>query len=151
VHVRREAADAIAAHARGESPRECCGLLIGTAHEVVEAVATANVAAEPRRHYQVSPVDYFVLIRRCRDAASQRGTAISIIGAYHSHPHSAPVPSPTDLEEALGEFLYVIAGPADGSAALALRAYRLQGGRFEDVELRVANVDPIVEIAPGRA
>ncbi len=130
--------DAITAHARRDSPRECCGLLIGTELEVIEAVATANVAAEPRRHYQVSPVDYFAQIKRCRDAASQGAAAVDVIGAYHSHPHSAPVPSPTDLEEAFGEFLYIIAGPVDGPAALALRAYRLQAGRLEDVPLIVA-------------
>ena len=138
MHVRRDVVEAIAAHARRESPRECCGLLIGTAHEVIEAVATANVAAEPHRHYQVSPVDHFAQIKRCRDAASQGAEALDIIGAYHSHPRSSPVPSPTDLEEAFSEFLYIIAGPGDGSAALALRAYRLRGGQFEDVQLTIA-------------
>ena len=136
MRVRRDVFEAIAAHARRESPRECCGLLTGTALEVIEAVATANVAAEPHRHYQVSPADHFAQIRRCRDAASQ-GAPLDIIGAYHSHPRSSPVPSPTDLEEAFGEFLYIIAGPADGSAALALRAYRLRGCESEDVQLTV--------------
>ena len=136
MQVRREVLDAIAVHAQRDSPRECCGLLIGTELEVIEAVATANVAAEPHRHYQVSPEDHFAQIKRCRDAASQ-GIA-AVIGAYHSHPRSAPAPSPTDLEEAFGEFLYIIAGPVDGPAALALRAYRLQAGRFEDVPLTVA-------------
>ena len=32
-----------------------------------------------------------------------------MIGAYHSHPQSAPVPSPTDIAEAVSDaFLYVI-------------------------------------------
>ena len=130
--------DAIAAHACRDSPRECCGLLIGTELEVIEAVATANVAAEPSRHYQVSPVDHFAQIKRCRDTASQGAAAADVIGVYHSHPRSAPAPSPTDLEEAFGEFLYIIAGPAEGPAALAVRAYRLQAGRFEEVPLIVA-------------
>ena len=139
MQVRREVLDAIAAHARRDSPLECCGLLIGTGHEAIEAVATANVAAEPHRHYQVSPVDHFAQIKRCRDEASQGAVAVNVIGVYHSHPLSAPVPSPTDLEEAFGEFLYIIAGPVDGSALLELRAYRLQSGRFEDVPLIVAS------------
>ena len=138
--------DAISAHARRDSPRECCGLLIGTELEAIDAVATANVAAEPRRHYQVSPVDHFAQIKRCRDGASQGAAAVDVIGVYHSHPRSAPAPSPTDLEEAFGEFLYIIAGPADGSAALALRAYQLQAGRFEEVPLIV-----VERVAPGGA
>jgi len=126
---------AIAAHARRESPRECCGLLVGTALEVQEAVATGNVAAEPHRLYQVSPADHFSLIRRCRDAPSRGSQSAEIIGVYHSHPRSAPVPSSTDRRDALADFLYVIAGPVDGSATLAVRAYRLVNGEFEDVAL----------------
>jgi proteasome lid subunit RPN8/RPN11 len=135
VHIRREAAAAITAHARRESPRECCGLLVGTAREVREAVATANVAAEPHRHYQVSPADHVALIRRCREAASGDSESAEIIGVYHSHPRSAPVPSSTDQRDAWADFLYVIAGPIDGSAPLALRAYWLVNGDFEDVLL----------------
>jgi proteasome lid subunit RPN8/RPN11 len=130
--------DAIAAHARSESPRECCGLLTGTEFEVVDAVAAANVAVEPHRHYQVSPVDHFALIKRCRDVAAPGAAPVNVIGAYHSHPRSAPMPSPTDLAEAFGEFLYIIAGRVDGSARFEFRAYRLRSGRFEDVPLAVA-------------
>ena len=131
--VRRGVGAAIAAHARRESPRECCGLLIGTQGEVYEAVATANVAAEPHRHYQVSPVDHFALIKRCRDTQAPGLKTLEIVGVYHSHPRSAPVPSPTDRREALADFFYVIAGPVDGSAPLELRAYRLIEGAFEVV------------------
>ena len=135
MRVRRAVLDAIAAHTRRESPRECCGLLIGTEHEVIEAVATANVAAAPLRHYQVSPSDHFVQVKRCRDVASPEATAVGVIGAYHSHPRSAPTPSPTDIKEAFEDFLYLIAGPVDDSAPLEVRAYRLQGGKFEGVQL----------------
>lgn len=131
VSVRREVAAAIAAHARRESPRECCGLLLGTPREVSEAVATANVAEGPERRYQISPADHFALIRRCRTAAGSRRR--EIVGVYHSHPRSAPVPSPTDRREAFTDFLYIIAGPADDSVPLELRAYRLVSGVFEDV------------------
>ena len=138
MQVRREAVDAIVAHARRDSPRECCGLLVGTELEVTEAVAAANVAADPIRRYQVSPVDHFAQIKRCRGVAPRGAAAVNVIGVYHSHPRGVPEPSPTDLEEAFGEFLYLIAGPVDGSAQLELRAYRLQAGRFTDVPLAVA-------------
>ncbi len=137
VRVRREVLDAIAAHARRERPRECCGLLIGNEQEIVEAVATANVAKEPLRHYEVSPVDYLAQIRRCRERAARGGTAMNVVGAYHSHPRSAPEPSPTDLEQAFPEFLFIIAGQADDSAEVEIRAYRMEAGRFEEVQLTV--------------
>ena len=57
------------------------------------------------------------------------------MGVYHSHPQSPPKPSATDLEQAYQEYVYLIAGPADGSAPLTIRAYRLSGDRFVDVQL----------------
>ena len=63
------------------------------------------------------------------------GGALTVVGVYHSHPHSAPVPSPTDLDQAYEEYVYLIAGPADGSAPLEIRAYRLSEERFVDVQL----------------
>lgn len=138
MRVRREVFDAIAAHARRESPRECCGLLIGTESDIIEAVATANVAAEPLRHYQVSPAEHFAQIKRCRELESRGATAVGVIGAYHSHPGSTPAPSPTDLQQALEDFLYIIAGPTGGSAPPEIQAYRMRAGKLAGVQLTVA-------------
>ena len=136
MQIRAEAVEAITAHARRERPRECCGILLGTADEVVEAVAADNVAAEPLRAYEVSPADHIAQIRRCRETEAG-GCGRNVVGVYHSHPHSAPVPSPTDLDQAYEEYVYLIAGPADDSAPLEIRAYRLSGERFVDVPLTV--------------
>jgi proteasome lid subunit RPN8/RPN11 len=133
--IRPEVVTAIIAHARREQPRECCGILLGLDDELVEAVAADNVSAEPARCYEVSPADHIAQIRRCRDAAKASAARLAILGVYHSHPHSAPVPSPTDLDQAYQEYVYLIAGPADGSAPLEIRAYRLDGDRFVDVQL----------------
>ncbi|OFW17454.1 MAG: hypothetical protein A3F70_13650 [Acidobacteria bacterium RIFCSPLOWO2_12_FULL_67_14] len=133
--------EAIAAHARRDSPQECCGLLIGSDTEVIEAVATANIAQDPRRRYEVAPAEHFAQIRRCRDERSPDGTPLRVMGVYHSHPHSDPVPSPTDLEQAFEEFLYLIAGPAEPPGAMTIRGYRLRAGAFEVVELMEASID----------
>ena len=135
MNIRPEVLDAIRDHARRERPRECCGILVGVDETIVEAVAAANVAAEPTRRYEVSPADHFAQIKRCRATAGP--DARRIVGVYHSHPHSAPVPSPTDLEQAFDEYVYLIAGPVDGSAPFAIRGYRLAPGRFEEVALTV--------------
>ena len=133
--VSHDALESIAAHARHESPRECCGILVGSQNEILEAVPAANVADEPLRRYEVSPADHFRQIKRCRDSATAGQPALRIVGVYHSHPHSAAVPSPTDLEQAFDEYVYVIVGPIDGSAPLEVRGYRLKDGRFADVQL----------------
>ena len=51
------------------------------------------------------------------------------MGAYHSHPRSAAVPSATDLAEAhYEEFMYDIVSLAGDEPDA--RIYRLDGGRF---------------------
>ena len=129
--VRHAVLDAVTAHARREAPNECCGLLIGVADEIQEAVAVRNVAQDPSRHYEVSPEEHFAQIKRCRDQSEASGLSRKpqVVGVYHSHPHSAPVPSPTDLELAFSDFLFMIAGEGN------VRAYRLKDGTFEEVRL----------------
>ena len=151
MQIRADVVKAIAAHARRERPRECCGILLGMADEVVEAVAADNVAAEPLRSYEVSPADHIAQIRRCRDTAKADGGGLKVVGVYHSHPHSAAVPSPTDLDQAYEEYVYLIAGPADDSAPLEVRAYRLTGERFVDVPLTVTGGPEGPPLRPGDA
>jgi len=135
MQIRRAALDTIRDHARRDSPHECCGLLIGTAGEVLEAVPTTNVAADPSRRFEVSPVEHLAQIRRCRERAAHGAAGLAVVGVYHSHPRSAPEPSPTDLEQAFAEFLYVIAGPVDTDVPIAIRGYWFIDGRFARAEL----------------
>jgi proteasome lid subunit RPN8/RPN11 len=135
--IRQTVIETIAAHARRDVPRECCGLLIGTDTEVIEAVPAANDADNPLRRYEVAPIAHLAQIRRCRELATATGVSVGVVGAYHSHPRSAPEPSPTDREQAFEDFLYVIAGPIQGALSLDVRAYRLRNGHFEAVELIV--------------
>ena len=131
----RSVLDAIAAHARGESPRECCGLLIGGDDVIHEAVATGNAAEDTGRRYEISPVEYLAQIKRCRTLGEKDGVPLAVIGAYHSHPRSAPEPSPTDLREAFEGFLFLIAGPVEGPGPMAIKAYRLIDGVLRAVPL----------------
>ena len=135
MNIRAEALNAIREHAMRDRPHECCGILIGADEAIVEAVAATNVAAEPTRCYEVSPAEHFAQIKRCRVTAGPQ--ALRIVGVYHSHPHSAPVPSPTDLEQAFEEYVYLIVGPVDGSAPFEIRGYRLVTGTFEELALAI--------------
>jgi [CysO sulfur-carrier protein]-S-L-cysteine hydrolase len=132
LQIRRAAVDAVIAHAREEAPLECCGLLIGVPGLVEEALRTRNVR-QSATTYLVNPADHFAAIRRAR---TERRT---ILGAYHSHPRTSAVPSPSDLREALyGDFLYVIVSLADPRAA-DLRAYRLDAGSFVPAPLETVS------------
>jgi proteasome lid subunit RPN8/RPN11 len=129
IRIRPAVLAAIEDHARAAAPAECCGLLIAGEGCIDEVLAVYNQAADPARHYEVSPRDYLDALKRCR------GTDRIVIGAYHSHPGSLPEPSPTDRAAAFSDFLYLIAGPVTGPADLAVRAYRLKDGNFHPVRL----------------
>ena len=125
VRIRRTALDLVLAQARRHAPLECCGLLLGTAHQVEEAYPARNALAS-RTRYRVEPADHFAALRRARDVG------LAVVGAYHSHPAGAPIPSPRDVREANDpDLLHLIVGLPEG----ALRAYRLAEGNFHPVEL----------------
>ena len=125
--LRDSAASAMVAHAEQTAPHECCGLLLGTADELIEAIAAANVAHEPLSRYLVDPHDHLRAIR----VARARG--LQVLGAYHSHPRSAAVPSARDSMQGFSDFLWVIVGLA--SKIPEIRAWEWSDGNFAPVTL----------------
>jgi proteasome lid subunit RPN8/RPN11 len=122
VSLKSDIVPLVVAHAREASPRECCGLLIGRADCVVEAVRTRNVAENPSR-FLLDPKGHIDGRREAR----QRG--LDVVGFYHSHPSSNAQPSATDRAEAsYPDHLYLIIGLGTEPAAIAL--YTLRDGNF---------------------
>jgi proteasome lid subunit RPN8/RPN11 len=74
-------------------PLEACGLLVGRDRDVHRFVPCTNEAASAK----VYAIPGRELLRAER-AAEDDGLAI--IGVFHSHTHSEPYPSPTDLAQA---------------------------------------------------
>ena len=123
----RAVCDAVVAHAREAVPDECCGILIGTQAAVVAAVRAANLSESPSR-FLIDPQDH---IRARRDA---RAAGLDVVGFYHSHPHSEPVPSATDVADAsYADHLHLIVGLAGEPPEV--RLYRFTGQAFERKDL----------------
>ena len=121
--VPRAVRDAVVAHAREAAPAECCGMLVGTPAAIAASVRATNLS-ENRSRFLIDPKDH---IQARRDA---RAAGMDVVGFYHSHPHSVPLPSETDLADAsYANHLYLIVGLA-GEAA-ELRLYRFTGETFE--------------------
>jgi proteasome lid subunit RPN8/RPN11 len=96
---------------------------------IADAVPTRNASTEPTK-YLVEPEDHFRVLRDAR----RRG--LDIVGAYHSHAITPPVPSETDRAEAHAHFLYVIASPDwDTGEGCAIRAWWLVEGNFQEVTI----------------
>lgn len=99
-------------------------MLLGREDEILEAIAARNLAEHPDRFF-IDPKDHIDARRRAR------AEGLDVVGFYHSHPHSAADPSPTDVAEATyPEHLYLIVGfPAD---APEVRIFRFEGGNFAE-------------------
>lgn len=120
--LKSDVIDAVVAHARDTAPAECCGVLIGSEDEIVEAFRTRNSADRPTR-FLIEPRDHFDAIR------SARARRLDVVGYYHSHPHSPARPSETDVAEAnypdqLSLIVSLASDPPD------LRLFRFDGRNF---------------------
>ena len=127
------------AHAERAYPDEACGLIVGrrAAGKSLEATrieASANLAGEPARRFEIDPRLHLTLQRRLRDSPE------AVIGVYHSHPGGAARPSETDLAEAWeADLVWVIVAVEQGRAG-SVTAHRLleASARFEEIPLRTA-------------
>ena len=127
MQIAEAAVEDVFSHAREESPRECCGLLVGSGDVVTRTVRAANIDPAAAR-YLIDPADHFKAIRLAR------ADGLEVIGAYHSHVASAATPSPTDVAEARNgpDFYYLIVSLSDGEVG----AYRVEDGRPIQLPLR---------------
>jgi proteasome lid subunit RPN8/RPN11 len=114
------------AQALDEAPLECCGLLAGTpGRGRVQAYHRCANAAASARVYTVEPRDQLRATRRAEDAG------LDIIGVVHSHTHTPPYPSATDIAQAPDpDWHYVIVSLAD--AEPSVRAYRISDGVVQE-------------------
>jgi proteasome lid subunit RPN8/RPN11 len=78
-------------------PNECCGILLGRDRAIDEARPTPNVAADPRRHFEIDPQALVDAYRLGRSGGPK------VIGYYHSHPAGPARPSETDQAMAAGD------------------------------------------------
>lgn len=112
-------------HAVAGLPHEACGLLGGRpGSEHVEAFVPTRNADASAKTYSIGP-DGFVAADR---ALAPRG--LDVIGVMHSHTHTDPYPSPTDVAQADNPLLvgwhYVIVSLRDREPML--RCWLLDGG-----------------------
>jgi proteasome lid subunit RPN8/RPN11 len=127
--VAPEVLGSLVAHARHESPRECCGFLVGTGDRVAFAVGTVNVASG-RTRYRIADAAHIELRRTLR----RFQPPIEIVGVYHSHPAGAPRPSPRDIAEAFyPTWVHVIVGLRP---RVSIRACRIADGRVTDIVIQ---------------
>ncbi|MFB6194940.1 MAG: desampylase [Haloplanus sp.] len=112
-------------------PEEVCGVLAGERgppDHVTETRRVENVASRPRSRYELDPEATVAAIDDVEAAGEE------VVGFYHSHPESDPVPSATDRERATWTgYVYVIVSPPE-----SVRAYRYTGDGFDAIPVQVS-------------
>ncbi len=78
-------------HARKESPLECCGVLGGKNGTVQKAFQLRNAEQSPIR-YSISPQEQLKVFEE------MDREALEMMAIYHSHTHTLPFPSETDVK-----------------------------------------------------
>jgi proteasome lid subunit RPN8/RPN11 len=144
LQVPRRIHEEMLAQATGELPNECCGILAGILPVALRAEQTGTVAVpvEPpivrvERRYPLvnaaqSPKEYLSdphsMLAAVRD---MRQHGLEILGVFHSHPTSAPIPSKTDLERNYSEEVvhFIISLEANRSVT---RAWWLTANGFRE-------------------
>jgi [CysO sulfur-carrier protein]-S-L-cysteine hydrolase len=121
-----EVYDSIITHLTDGMPLEACGLIVGVTDDanglatVVRFVPSANLSASALV-YTIDPKTHLRAERAADD------DDLVVLGVVHSHTHSDPYPSPTDVRQAPDPgWHYVIVSLRDPSPAL--RSYRIVSG-----------------------
>jgi proteasome lid subunit RPN8/RPN11 len=78
-------------HAKKESPLECCGILGGKNHTVEKGFELQNADKSPVR-YSISPQEQFKVFEEMEKESME------MVAIYHSHTHTIPFPSETDVK-----------------------------------------------------
>ena len=99
--------DVMVRHAEATYPRECCGVMLGTAESGEKLVSIAHALDNAYEggqedRYEIRPVD---LLRVEREAREKK---LSVIGIFHSHPDCDAYFSKTDLENSCPWYSFVV-------------------------------------------
>jgi len=80
-------------HAKRESPLECCGIL-GGREKTVQKVFELRNGEESTVRYSMSAQEQLKVFEQMEK------DSMEMIAIYHSHPHTIPFPSETDVKMA---------------------------------------------------
>lgn len=129
--------DDVIAHAREEYDAECCGMIAygrdGSDQEGPRAtrVHRARNVFASRKRFEIDGKE----VLRAIDGLEEEGWELGAI--YHSHTHTAPYPSQTDINFAANwpGLEWVIVGLAGEEPEV--RCYLIEGGEVREVALQV--------------
>lgn len=127
-HLDRHYADEMVAHARGEAPNECCGILAGVAGRVKKLYRGINAGKSPVR-YNIDPQQLLSI----HEETEAKGWAI--LGIYHSHTHTEAFPSATDVRLAFWPDSTYLIISLEQLEEPVIRAFSIRDGQIEEKQV----------------
>jgi len=117
-------------HAQSSPEQEVCGLIAARNDIPHKVYRITNSADQPQQLFAMNPEQQIDAMREIRESGED------LFAIYHSHPHSPPQPSLTDLQEsAYPDVLYLIIS-LDTEGVLQLKGFFLNKS-----EAAIQNVD----------
>ena len=125
----------IAHYALAQLPAEACGLIAGKNGKAQLIIPIANVAAISEHHFEMEPKS---MVRAIFDIETQ---GLTLIGIYHSHPKSDPIPSQIDIQQSRYPDVYhLIVGLAGNEPTFS--AWKIKQHEVEAVALHIGPIPP---------
>jgi [CysO sulfur-carrier protein]-S-L-cysteine hydrolase len=114
--IPHELADEMVQHCEEGRPNEACGMIAARDGEMVKVFKMTNASNSPVR-YSLEPSEQLAVY----NALDEQGWELG--GVFHSHTHTEPYPSPTDVRLASEDVPYVIVSLATDHPEI--RAFRI--------------------------
>ena len=119
-------------HARREAPLECCGILSGKHGTVQKTFELRNAEQSPVR-YSISPQDQLGIFEE------MDREALEMVAIYHSHTHTLPFPSETDVKMAFYPEVFSVIISLKEEKNPQLKAFRIQKEAIYPEEIEIIN------------
>ncbi len=131
VTIPKDLADEMIEHCRAGRPNEACGILGAQEGRIVKVFGMSNGSASPVR-YSLDPKEQLAVY----NTLDRKGWDLGAV--FHSHTHTEPFPSPTDVRLASEDVPYLIVSLA--SEPPSIRAFRIEKESWTDEEGTIAEV-----------
>lgn len=119
--------DKLIAEAEKQTPNEACGLIAGENGMAKIIFPLTNISENPFT-FLMEPGEQISTLFRIEELG------LELAAIFHSHPHSPPIPSPTDIMEShYPDIPYIIIGKEDGE--WALKVFLINNQIYDELDL----------------
>ena len=131
VYLKKQHLTEMVTHAQEDAPLEACGVVAGKEGRALKLYRARNADHSPVS-YRLEPEEQYRIFRDIEE------NGWDILGIYHSHPDSPPVPSAVDLGQAYyPDAVYFVVSLEDPSDP-QVRAFRIIESESTEEEMRVS-------------